>query len=86
MVRAKECSVSQMQNVAEAHPKVVDSALVKMAGKEMGEIVSVSSIRMSPLRFECFLFAFVSFCVFGRCIRVMDVSSWKPCFVLIRVK
>ena len=61
----------QMQNVAEAHPKAVDSALVKMAGKEMGEIVSVSSIRMSPLRFECFLFAFVSFCVFERCIRVM---------------
>lgn len=75
----------QMQNVAEAHPKVVDSALVKMAGKEMGEIVSVSSIRMSPLRFECFLFVFVSFCVFGRCIQVMDVSSWEPFFVLIRV-
>lgn len=41
MVRAKESSVIQMQNVAEAHPKVVDSALVKMAGKEMGEIVSM---------------------------------------------
>lgn len=41
MVRAKECSVIQMQNVAEAHPKAVDSALVKMAGKEMGEIVSM---------------------------------------------
>lgn len=64
MVHAKECSVTQMLNVDETHPKVVDSARAKMAGKEMGELVSVGSIHMLPLRFlfsVClFLFRFAS--------------------------
>ena len=62
MVHARECFVIQTRNVAEAHPKTVDNADAKMAGKEMDEAVLVGSMC-------CFEFNY-----FGRHIRILEVS------------